>query len=449
MTSLYPENETGRGGVLNGIALGKDHVLITGKNWDLMFKVVFPDWTTLFKSYASDDLLVMDIGNNATVTNDNANVNTDANSVSYNFLRTTKGSETMRLLLNDLLLPQQMQRETPDSYPSLFGPRRALTHLAMLMDDDGQISSSCHPLAHNLGRVAYQIFGSLDAAYDGMVGTDDAHLLRLCNAAYLHGVIEFHLRDVPPDDLASAAREIESNVCVNMANVNLGEWECHHGIGHGIIQRHRMEAEKDVIQKSMKSCEEVFGVSEGVTACENGAWMDHFAVSGNILAMETKMMAIDVVANELKGALSVLGESQNGLEGAATRLPPLPPTIEICHLGSVAAIDCFIYAATEYLLVHPRDYIGAIQYCTDPSANIEPSEASLCVAGVASQCAKENMQDFSILEGVCQTLDDENKGFQCFQMGLAYFRTTTENESPRDAGLCDNLTHYQLDCFNG
>ena len=160
MSSLYPVSEIGRGGVLNGIALGKDHVLITGKNWDLMFKVVFPDWTTLFQS-SSDELLVIDDGNNATVNNDDANVNEDVNAVSYNFLRTTKGSETMRLLLNDLLLPQQMQQGTPMDvgFSSLLGPRRALTHLSMLMDEDGQISSSCHPLAHNLGRVAYQIFG--------------------------------------------------------------------------------------------------------------------------------------------------------------------------------------------------------------------------------------------------------------------------------------------------
>ena len=451
MSSLYPANEIGRGGVLNGIALGKDHVLITGKNWDLMFKVVFPDWTTLFQSSTSDELLVIDNGNNATANNDDANVNEDANAVSYNFLRTTKGSETMRLLLDDLLLPPQMQQGTPMDvgFASLLGPRRALTHLRTLMDEDGQISSSCHPLAHNLGRVAYQIFGSLDAAYDGMVGTDDAHLLRLCNAAYLHGVIEFHLRDVPPDNLASAALEIESNVCVNLANVNFGTWECHHGIGHGIIQRHRMEAEKDVIQKSVISCEEVFGASGGATDCENGVWMDHFAVSGNILSMETKMMAMDVVANELKGALSVLAESQNGIEGAATQLPPLPPTLQICHLGSHADIDCFTYAATEYLLVHPRDYLGAIRYCTDPSANIQPSEARLCVAGAASQCAKENMHDFSTLEEVCRTLNDENEGVQCFQNGLNYFRMSTEHKSPSDAGLCDNLTRYQVNCFMG
>jgi len=49
MSSLWPADQRGgRENVLNGIALGKDHVLLTGKLWDRMYKVVFPDWTTLF-----------------------------------------------------------------------------------------------------------------------------------------------------------------------------------------------------------------------------------------------------------------------------------------------------------------------------------------------------------------------------------------------------------------
>ena len=45
MSSLRPSGERG---VLNGIALGKDHVLITGKKWDRMYRVTFPDWPSLF-----------------------------------------------------------------------------------------------------------------------------------------------------------------------------------------------------------------------------------------------------------------------------------------------------------------------------------------------------------------------------------------------------------------
>ena len=45
MSSLWPSNERGDSeNVLNGIALGHDHILLTGKQWDRMYKIKFPDW---------------------------------------------------------------------------------------------------------------------------------------------------------------------------------------------------------------------------------------------------------------------------------------------------------------------------------------------------------------------------------------------------------------------
>lgn len=49
LSELYPMEE--RGGyhnTMNGMALGSDHVFITGKRWDRMFKVRFDDWDTMF-----------------------------------------------------------------------------------------------------------------------------------------------------------------------------------------------------------------------------------------------------------------------------------------------------------------------------------------------------------------------------------------------------------------
>ena len=56
MSSLYSRSE--RGGsenVLNGIALGVDYVLVTGKQWDRMFKISFTDWPSLFANAAEDN----------------------------------------------------------------------------------------------------------------------------------------------------------------------------------------------------------------------------------------------------------------------------------------------------------------------------------------------------------------------------------------------------------
>ena len=46
MSSLWPVSQRKKSGadVLNGIAIGPDHVLLTGKLWDKMYKVSFPDW---------------------------------------------------------------------------------------------------------------------------------------------------------------------------------------------------------------------------------------------------------------------------------------------------------------------------------------------------------------------------------------------------------------------
>ena len=51
MSQLWPRSERGSSeNVLNGIALGKDHVLVTGKRWDRMYKITLDDWPTLFLS---------------------------------------------------------------------------------------------------------------------------------------------------------------------------------------------------------------------------------------------------------------------------------------------------------------------------------------------------------------------------------------------------------------
>ena len=156
------------------------------------------------------------------------------------------------------------------------------------------------------------------------------------------------------------------------------------------------------------------------------------------------MMAADVVLSELKGALATLGMQQPEIE-SRIRLPPFADSLQICNLSS-STFDCYIYAATEYLLAQPRDYVGAIEHCTDPAANIGTSGVGVCINGVGTQCAKENMKDFSVVEEVCLTLPAD-QGASCFQSALIYFRTSTESESPKEAGLCDNLTQYKQLCL--
>lgn len=328
------------------------------------------------------------------------------------------------------------------------------SNVAMSTIFTGQIHSSCHPLAHNLGRVAYEYFGSFDSAFDAMIGTDDANLLRVCNAAYLHGVIEFHLRNVQDiNDLSSVAAEINDNICSRLNNVNLGGWECRHGIGHGIIQRFRIDSAKTVLQLGVGRCAEAFPQS-GKGDCENGLWMDHFATSGNIIGMETRMMAMDVFAAEYKSAMN----TSTNTEGAEEKphdefesdyeLPAVPgvSSLRVCdEYAKYARLDCYLYMATEYLLIHPGDYLGALSYCQDPTANISKDAIRGCVASVGMQCAKEHMDNFIVVENVCKTLDQE-LALQCFTEAVSYYSTSSGGIRPKDAGVCDELVTFRHMC---
>ena len=66
----------------------------------------------------------------------------EKDAVSYNFLRTSKGSSTISTLLRDLIHPKPEGSESMNyeasSYERLGGPRRALAHLVEMMKDDGE-----------------------------------------------------------------------------------------------------------------------------------------------------------------------------------------------------------------------------------------------------------------------------------------------------------------------
>ena len=65
---------------------------------------------------------------------------------------------------------------------------------------------------------------------------------------------------------------------------------------------------------------------------------------------------------------------------------------------------------------------------------------------------KENLNDLSILESVCQTLDAGDshspQGINCFMAGVSYYNINSGGMVPQDEGLCDKLAVYKEDCLS-
>lgn len=99
-----------------------------------------------------------------------------------------------------------------------FGPKETM---ADLLGDSGNGSvMDCHQEAHNIGRTAYEIFGS-SAFKDGNSS---------CHSGYYHGAIEAFLHEKGTANLIENIKII----CDNF-ETSFGRFECLHGIGHGVL----------------------------------------------------------------------------------------------------------------------------------------------------------------------------------------------------------------------
>jgi hypothetical protein len=312
--------------------------------------------------------------------------------VSYSFLQTPRGLDLLQTLTNQLL------EESPTV---------ALRKLSELMKTDDQLNSSCHPLIHKLGRTAYEKLG-FDAAVN-LVMEEDPNLMRMCNAAYLHGTIENFLREKHPktnDFLQANIAYVKETVCDKLDSVPLGQWECLHGIGHGILQHIRHQKLMESLQTSIKEC-------HGDVTCENGIWMDHFASTS-----------------------------------ISSELDPVE-AMQVCDLATERGRTvCLAYAPTEFLLHYPGKYKEAMTYCSTLREKSNTLvDVFTCVGGVGWQTAKEHMDDFPEIERICQSAPiDAMFKDECFDNALTYYKTATASDTV-PARLCEDLDHFKDKCM--
>jgi hypothetical protein len=241
-----------------------------------------------------------------------------------------------------------------------------------------------------------------DQAWGGMVGTSDAPLLRICNAAYMHGIIEHYL--AASENLIDDVAMITNTICKGLSEVKDGVWECHHGVGHGIIQHFRNIKEKETLTQAIEGC----GHTAFPKDCENGLWMDHFE------------------STKVSGMLE-------------------PSSLHVCLLSKADFWACGNYAPTEYLLHYPRAYSGAVQFCLTGFQD-DSRFSDNCVKGVGMQAAKENIHDYWPVEEAGLTVPAYlQKGF--FHAAIHYYLMATGSTIP--PSMCENLVVFKDQCMAG
>lgn len=104
------------------------------------------------------------------------------------------------------------------SWMKLVGIEKTLDKL--LKDTGNGANTDCHQESHNIGRIAYQLFGSEAFTHGSSV----------CHSGYYHGMIEQFFQEEGNDQFPQKTDEICSNF-----KTSFSRFECLHGIGHGIM----------------------------------------------------------------------------------------------------------------------------------------------------------------------------------------------------------------------
>lgn len=223
-------------------------------------------------------------------------------------------------------------------------PKASFAYLRKAINDDPSLARECHPLLHHLGHAAYEKYKDFN--------TTISYQDNLCNSGYTHGTIEAHFA------ASTDINETLKNTCTASKKLTFEQWQCFHGVGHGVMYY----TNKDV-KASIALCETL--AQNAQKSCVNGVFMERFIV------------------------ISHSGESDEHAEHIDAALCKDQP--------ASYKPDCYTYAPTAYLSLHPNDYRGAFTQCEA----VETTYRSTCIYGVGGQAMKENVLDPSIARDTC------------------------------------------------
>ncbi len=230
------------------------------------------------------------------------------------------------------------------------GTRAALDLLARRIEEVPAVAGVCHAIAHELAHHAVE-HADGDARRALSLGSE------VCGGGFTHGVIETVL-----GASTNPARDL-LRVC---APENTGS--CFHGVGHGVMLATGLD-----VGASLDLCDRA--PSRTLSArCGEGVFMQLFSS--------------DLSAQHVSGSPSL-----------AIARDPLATQQRCQRTRADYAANCWFYAPTVYLTVHPDDFAGALDWCRSADS---AATMGVCARGVGSRTVKYHPDDLTIGARACQ-----------------------------------------------
>lgn len=144
-------------------------------------------------------------------------------------------------------------------------PGVALDKLGALAKTDTYVVRTCHPLAHEIGRLAFAKYKSVQGA--------EAYARETCWSGFHHGVMESYVSQFDDGQL----RNRINGICKQDANnpYSLAYYNCWHGLGHGLTIRFAQK-----VFRALGFCDYVTKSWER-QSCYSGVFMQNIVANGS------------------------------------------------------------------------------------------------------------------------------------------------------------------------
>ena len=144
-------------------------------------------------------------------------------------------------------------------------PGVALDELDALSKTDTYVLRTCHPLAHEIGHLAFAKYKTVQGA--------EAFARETCWSGYHHGVMESYISQFNDGQL----RQRMNGICKQDAAhpYSLAYYNCWHGLGHGLTIRFTQN-----VFRSLKFCNYVTKSWER-QSCYSGVFMQNIVANGS------------------------------------------------------------------------------------------------------------------------------------------------------------------------
>ena len=144
-------------------------------------------------------------------------------------------------------------------------PGVALDDLDALYKSDAYVKRTCHPLAHEIGHLAYAKYKSVTAA--------EQYARETCWSGYHHGLMESYISQFDDKQL----RTKMNGICTQDPShpYSLAYYNCWHGLGHGLTIRFTQD-----IFHALRFCN-VIRHSWERQSCYSGVFMQNIVANGS------------------------------------------------------------------------------------------------------------------------------------------------------------------------